>query len=90
MRNTFPFEFTDFATGRFIARRYYRVHDDMYDVIERDAEHFADMNDVEIDIIGCAVMPSGKIGGRERCGIRVRPSWWPDVIETDHGPVCCN
>ena len=72
----FPFEFYDFATHRFIARRYYTVCDGMYDVIEADAGHFADIEGVEIDIVGCAVMPSGAIGGRDRCGIRVRPSAW--------------
>ena len=28
---------------------------------------------VEVDIIGCAVMPSGAIGPKERIGIRVKP-----------------
>lgn len=87
---SWPFEFYDFATHRFIAREWFRFTDDMYDVVEKRAAHFADIEGVEVDIVGCAVMPSGKIGERDRCGIRVIPSHWPHVIETDHGPVCTN
>jgi len=76
MARNHPFEFNDFATGRFIAREYFTFSDDMYDVIENRAAHFADVEGVEIDIITCAVMPSGKIGGRDRCGMRVIPSAW--------------
>jgi hypothetical protein len=86
-----PFEFIDFATGCFIARNYFEPHGDMYDVIEQRAAHFAEIEGVEIDIIECTVMPSGKIHSRARVGMRVRPSWWPDVIETPWGdPVCTN
>lgn len=70
-----PFEFVCYHSGRFIACEWFRAAgEDMYEEVEQRAEQFADVEQCEVDIIGCSVMPSGRIGSRERIGIRCRPS----------------
>ena len=70
---SWPFEFVDFATGRFIGREWFRPGDGIYDEVEDTATRIARIEGVEIDIIGCTVFPSGRIADRERIGIRVSP-----------------
>ena len=68
-----PFEFVEYDTGRFCGREWFRPGDGMYDEVEAAAERHATVSGKEIDIISCSVMPSGRIGDRDRAGIRVLP-----------------
>lgn len=68
-----PYEFVEFETRRFCGRAWFRASTDFFDEVEATAAIHATVSGKEIDIIGCSVMPSGRIGGRERVGIRVRP-----------------
>ena len=70
---SWPFEFVDNTTRRFIAREWFRPGDGIYDEVEQTAANLARIEGVEVDIIGCTVFPSGRIADRERIGIRVLP-----------------
>lgn len=87
-----PFEFVEYESGKFCARRWIRVsnasrymEDDYYDEVEAIARMHADLRGVEIDIISCAINFDSEIVGREREGFRVRPSHAP--YESAFGPV---
>jgi hypothetical protein len=68
-----PFEFVVHASREFVGRAWVRPGKDMHDEIEAAAAIHARVRGEEIDVIGCAVMPSGAIGARERIGVRIRP-----------------
>ena len=69
-----PMEFVNYHTGALVGREWFRPGEGMYDEVEATAATLADVNGIEVDIYGCSVMPSGRIGSRERLGMRVRPS----------------
>ena len=54
---------------------------EIYDTIEAVAGRMADEWSAEIDILLGSVMPSGRIEGFERAGMRVRPQ---DVVIEEH------
>lgn len=68
-----PYELVEYHSRRFVARLWFRAGDGMFDAVEQRAAFHANLRGKEIDIIGMSVMPSGKIAGRERIGVRVSP-----------------
>lgn len=72
----FAWDFEEFESRRPCGRLWLFPQTDgsHYDVIEGIAQRHANQTGVEVDIISCSRDEHGNIVGREREGLRVRPS----------------
>lgn len=73
-RQTSAYQFVVHASGKFVGREWFDAGaSNLLDQVQDRAGFHARMVGAEIDICECLVMPSGRVGGVERIGVRVRP-----------------